>query len=311
MSFLSTHLIRIIMKALAFSLFSALVLSACGGSSGGSTSAPVSYSGLTTAASIDTNNAEEIAIASAEAAVNSVAQEAAKNSTPFIPPDLPGGVSLTSQDSGLNQVIVEIAGSISIAAQPLNMPVASELIQSDLLNAYSGSDAFCGGSATANDAFVVSLTNYFTDPVNNPYFLNGALTFNALCYDHPTLGEISLDGTVTLTQTANLLTITYTDFTYNDGNLTQSIDMTVSSDYGSVQISATGLTFNCANGLPDAGQITYSGSNLSSGTITFTGCDSITNSSLYDGTWSNDSIVQPEPPAPALPTAGVYSGSWL
>lgn len=310
------------MRALIFTLFSALTLSACGGSSGGSTaSTGPSYTGIIAPVAIDsTVTAETVGTKTAEAASEAIIQNATNESNPF-------AVSISTQDSGINQILVNIAHSIP--ASTANLPIAAQTLQyTDL-----GPD-FCGGSVTIDDSFLSSLDSGL---------LNGSMTLSNLCYTDLTLGNITLNGTIRFSETASNLTIQYLNFSINDGSSTQTINMTLSCDldvfdcalssdykgsdgkvyrladmsisgagtgpyyfsatfyhpdFGSVDITTLDpVYFQCSNGHPSSGTLQYTGSNGSIGTITFTDCDN------YTGDWNDN--IQP------TPATDVYTGSWL
>lgn len=319
------------MKALIFSILSALILSACGGSSGGTpTSSNTSYSGLTTAAVIDADNAEIIGTSSTEAIANILTGE----SVPF----LPTSASITTIDSSMNQTVIDIAKSVANSTPYLNLPLAADVtISYTELASIDSTLAFCGGSATVDDALIASFTEFLN---TGELIFNGRMTFIDLCVTDPVQGDLTLNGTVIFTTTAQSSSIKYSNMTVNDGSTIQSfnIEVTCSTlscvvttdyegsdsniyriegvsisdngsgtysisatfyhpDHGSVTIIGTDLTFNCASGFPGSGQITYSSTDGTSGTITFAGCND------YTGTWSAT-----PPPAP---TSGTYTGSWL
>ena len=318
------------MKALVFSVLSALILSACGGGGGGSAATGPSYTGLTTAVTIDSDaTAQSIGSKTAEVTVQAIKQDTANDSN-FL---APSATSITTVDIGMNQIITDIAHT---AAQNLH-----SLPAGITYNAIDLDPAFCGGTITVDDAFI----NNF-DQTN---LLNGSMSFSNLCISGTEFGTLTMSGAITFTETATQLTIQYSNFTISDGIETQTINMTLTCDttptggcsissnyegsdgnvyriadvnvdlnfdgsydfqaefshpeYGTVSITTTSsIRFDCLNGNPSEGSIQFTGADGSVSNITFNNLDDCNS---YEGTWDYSNAVSP------APTAGVYSGSWL
>lgn len=320
------------MKIFIFSLISTLFLSACGGSSSTPASVsetaytPASYTGATTAASIDSDaTADLIGTRTAEATIEAIVQDTANSSNPL-------AVSIINYDTSLNQALINIATS-AIVDNPV-LPIGVSVPASSLSLGYT-----CG---------TVDVDEELYNNFQNNGLLNGVMTLSNVCFNDTDLGELILNGSITFTQTINTLSFQFSNFSVNDGTTTQTVDMTVSCDFvtactfssdyigddgktyrladltitgagtGPYYVDATfyhpdfgysaltttnAIYFNCANGQPSAGTIQFTGANGSSGSITFNpnnDCDG------YTGTWDNTTAA-----VPPAPTGGTYSGSWL
>jgi len=291
------------MKALIFSIFSALVISACGGSdSSSSAPAELQYSGLTSAATISSSNAEELSTKAAEASEEAAAQDAANDSNPF-------AISISKPDSNVDQLVINIARQIDSQLQAYEQLSTGITVSASTLGS-----SFCGGSVSVPDSW------------QNSSALNGTITLNNLCVDDPYLGTVTINGSVTFTETSTQITMSYNNFSINNGSTTQTINMTITCDsslitctitsnymgadgktyrvadlaitgsntgpytisatfyhpdYGYTSLSGSGIYLNCSDNSPSAGTITISGANSSSASITFAGCNS------YSGSWDD------------------------
>lgn len=308
-----------------------LVLTGCAealddGSSSAVTASTPTYDGVTTAVGITADNAETLALTTVEATDQAISAEATDSANPF-------AIAMSDQDSRINTIVTEIARQVAGSSQSMNLPAGITITADDLGGAAWG---FCGGSISVPDSFYDSY-------ISNGY-LNSSITYNNFCYDDFTLGQITMNGTVTFSETATTFSIKYTNFSVSYGGTTEIINMelscvydntglwpvwdcSLSSDYrgadgkvyriadmwvtgsgdgpysigatvyhpdhGSVVISGTGIWYTCSNGYPSMGTITFTGANLSSGTITFRG-----DCTGYDGTWNDGT------------TTGTFSGTW-
>ncbi|MDH5473400.1 MAG: hypothetical protein OEY61_11140 [Gammaproteobacteria bacterium] len=303
---------------------SAFVLTGCGGGGGGAAATGPTYSGETAPAAITATNAEAIGTKTAEAAEEAIAQNAANDANPFVV-----GISISQNNADFNLFISDLSRQIASSTQVMaNMPAGITISSTDL-NFYAGVDIFCGGSVSFPDSFMSSTT------------LNGTITYSNLCINDPNynFGQMTINGSVKFTTTADQVTIQYSNFSINDGVDTNTMNMTVtcntimtvcsiSADYE----AADGKVYRVANmtiaGIPptgpytvtatfyhpDYGSVTMDASNLifdclnghpSSGTINYTGSNSsgtiiFTNCSTYTGTYTDESL-----------SAGSYNGSWL
>jgi len=260
------------------------------------------YTGSTTAASIDTINAEEIATTTTESLSEIISSTTANNANPF-------AISMTSGQSPLSEQIVNIIYGV---VQNATLPVGITLGNTDLMSLVPG---YCGGTITVPDDFVGSTSSF-----------SGSMTFNDLCLDEGN-GQVTVSGTVTFVGDTTSITITYTDFSVSTGGVTEIVNVAFScagidtpsptcslstiyfgSDgqtfqvsnfvittdasnsyviggtffhpaHGSVDfLTITPVTFNCPAGQaqPDSGELTFTGSGSTSGRIVFDSCTSYT-----------------------------------
>ena len=285
----------------SFPFSSALLLVAffiTGCSSGGDgAAAPItSYTGSTTPAAIDADNAETIGKASGEAI------QIANSST-----GLPVGISIDSNTSdNLTEINNIIISNLDIMMLPSAVDISAELCSS--------------GTASSTDP-----GNVQSGPVDiTVTFSNCALAYS----------DITISGTAKMhfddiaNQNAGF-SITYTNFKVTDANGTTTINMSmvctsgsacvfnsdfVGSDglthrvsnfsfygsastgyngsatfyhgsFGSVSISATNITYGSCGTYPDGGSVAFDSTDGSSGTIIFnTDCS-------VSGTWDNGVTV--------------------
>lgn len=300
-------------------LGSALILTGCGGGGGGGSTAPA-YTGVTTPAAIDTNNAETIGVTATESLTQAVSTGEGNDSNPF-------AVSISSTSGNLSQFITDIAEKVASATTP-NLP-AGVTLTSDELNSQSGQTLFCGGSVSIPDNF------------GNGGTQNGTMTFNSLCFNDGSTGNVVISGSVTFTQTSTSITISYVNFTVTFNGQTETVNATItcdtsfascsfSSDYvgsdgttyrvdnftvsgtpaagyqiegtfyhpthGKVTFTTapTVVTFGCTNGNPDSGTVTLTSDDGSSMTVTFRA-----DCTGYDGTWDD-----------GAGGTGMFSGNW-
>lgn len=290
------------------------LLSACGGG-GDSTPAAVvpTYSGLTTAAGITATNAEVLSTTATDASEEAIAQNTAKAANPF-------GIEISAANSDINPLIIQIANQIAAHAQAnLNLPTGITISATDLGN------YFCGGSVTTPDNFGANNT------------LNGTITLSNVCYNDGGLyGQITINGTLSFTQTVDSMSIRFINFSVTGNGLSETINMTVACTSTLCSISADfegsdGKTYRIADLTvtgtntgpysisatfyhPDYGYATIVGTGIvyacpngypSAGTINISGASgstaSITFTSCdgYSGTWNNGT------------TSGTFDGTWL
>jgi len=296
-----------------------LFITSCSSDSGGTVAAP-SYTGINTPAAITANNVEDIGLTSTEGTEEAVNNENASNGTPFSLAATTSGSSSTR----LSEHVRDIVKQVLEQQQSLNLATGITLSAADL------GPSYCGGSITVTDDFGSGAGT-----------LNGSMIFNALCFDIGGGEQITMSGTITFSETATEISISYINLsvTFSDGS-TELINMTItcstsfascsfSSDYvgtdgrtyrvsdftvtgsdaagysvsgtffhpdhGSVTFTtAPPITFNCLDGSPNAGTISFTGSGGSSATITFRN-----DCTGYDGTY-NDGV-----------SSGTFSGNWL
>ncbi|MBI3188572.1 MAG: hypothetical protein HYZ31_11995 [Gammaproteobacteria bacterium] len=292
----------------------ALALSACGGDSGSSAPPAPTYSGITTPVAITSTNAPVLSTKATDATEEAITQQTASDSNPF-------GISATTANSDINPLITRITREVVNQTQAnINLPAGATITLTD--------PPFCGGSIS------------YPDNMGSGGTLNGTITYNNLCYDDGGLyGQITINGTVTFTETVSTITIRYINFRITGTGLSETVNMTVSCDTSffscsisadftgsdgkvyriadmSVSGSGTGPYYiNATFYHPDYGSVILSSTGLyyacsngypSAGTISITGSGtssaSITfNSDCtgYTGTW-DDGI-----------STGTFSGTWL
>ncbi len=300
-------------------------LTGCGGGGGGGgvDVTELSYSGVTTEATINSTSAKALAETSAEASIQAVTDSEGGAVNPF-------GVVVTDANlSGMRSRVVEVAKQLLKNRKVIEFPVGATITFNDILGAGSS----CGGSITVPD-------NYRTAS-------SGTMTFNNACLTEPGYGTFIFNGSIKFsgtgdpdgygagTETSTFINLTiqydlgsngsgsygpmnYTEScSWDDGgyfnNMTcsetnyytgsggevyqvQDADVYGSNDsgwyvsatvyhptYGYVDVTATGLTFDCANGHPDSGSIEAYGSGGTSISVNFTDCDN------YSGSYNDGS----------------------
>lgn len=273
-------------------LLVAFFITGCSSGGGGAAAPVTSYTGSTSPAAIDTDNAETIGKASGEAI------QIANSSI-----GLPLGISIDSNTSdNLTEINNIIISNLDILTLPSAVDISAELCSS--------------GTASSTDP-----GNVQSGPVDiTVTFSNCALIYS----------DITISGTAKMhfddiANTNAGFSITYTNFKVTDANGTTTINMSmvctsgsacvfnsdfVGSDglthrvsnfsfygsasteyngsatfyhgtFGSVSITATNITYGSCGTYPDGGDISFSSSNGSSGTIIFASDCSVS------GTWNN------------------------
>ncbi len=272
-------------------LLVAFFITGCSSGGGGAAAPVISYTGSTTPAAIDADNAETIGKASGEAI------QIANSST-----GLPVGITI---DDGIVADLTEINKIIISHIDVLTLPVGVD-ISADL--------------CSTGTASVTEPGNVQSGPVDiTATFSNCALLYS----------DITISGTYRMHYDDVInpadFSITYTNFKVTDANGTTTINMSMvctsgsacvfNSDYvsadgathrvsnfsfygsastgfngnatfyhgtfGSVSITATNITYGSCGTYPDGGDISFISSNGSSGTIIFASDCSVS------GTWNN------------------------
>ena len=291
-----------------------LTLAACGGGGGGNSQITgPTYTGVTTAATIDSTNAEPIGKAAGGAAGQAAGSESASSAS-FL-----GVVSDDFSDippESFSKLAAQIArqtleeSQTAPSTQSNQTSVSGVVVSSDQLNADTMSSDYCGGSVTVPNNFTVNGSNF-----------DVTMTFNNLCYDNGIDPGVYLNGTMRMISTDSSDTIIFSGFTATmfsgetySLNLTSSCDsggfsctvdfnggdgnvyrmgnlnvyegvsgVTISGtfyhpDSGSVTLSTTTpLTFNCApDSQPDTGELAFSGEAGTSARIVFQSCTDYT-----------------------------------
>jgi hypothetical protein len=262
-----------------------LLLSGCGGSSGDSDDIPAgpSYTGPQTSATVDTDNQQEVAVASRDGTLQAITQDSGS--------DLPVGISLSADQrvALVNQLTLELAQSGQLPTG------VTQTIDGD-----------CGGSAdvTSNSAGTSGQTdfdNFCTDDFDGQTIVNGRVDFTltetsfTAVYRNVTItteGEtFTLNMTVDCDTSDDNYECTYSsDFTGSDGRVYRAANVIVSGDndfgydiyarvydpdHGYVDIEAFGITV-CSGGGIGSGTILVTDS---TGTevldIDFSSCDAM------------------------------------
>jgi hypothetical protein len=274
--------------------FAVVMLVGCGGGGGAAdptSNATGSYTGSTTPAAVTSSNAQELGVDATEAASKAIESNSASAG------GLPFGASVTGTSTPLQQVQA-INDEILKNLQGVSLPAGITLDSSY----FTGVTGYCGGSVTIPDSWT-------TGSSTNP---DGTITYNNFCLDIGSIyGQLTANGSVTISggvSTYSNFTVTFANGTilscngstcsnsavYSgtggttslvsnvtvSGNASAGYNITASychSTYGCLTIQTNSpILFNCLNGKPSSGSVTYSSSNGSSGTITFNDCSSYT-----------------------------------
>ena len=283
------------------------VISGCGGEDAGS-AASVNYNGNTSAARIDDTNAEAIGTASGEAVIQAGTADG----------NLPAFASITSTSSNtdidaLSRQLVDFVQNRSTTNLPVSFREAGS----------------CGGFVSGPDSeppasgpFSVTITfseNYCDSFLDSSLAFNGSFTFStpdistldAFTVKYVNFRVVQNGETTTLNLTVECSTsgCSYTsDFVADDGTVHRTADFFIYGDplsgfsgsmtfyhsvYGSVTVTVTNVTYGSCGGFPNGGTISITGTNGSSGSITFI------SDCTYSGTYDN-----------GAGSSGVFSGSY-
>jgi len=194
--------------SISSALLASLALYGCSSGGDSGVAAPL-YTGSTTPAAITAANAEEIGRKATEGVNEAVNLVTVGEGIPF-------AVGVSSNNVALAQKVEEIARKVINGSTTLNLPAAL-LITSDELNAETGTNEFCGGSVTVPDNI---------DPNAS---LNFSMTFNSLCFDDG-ITLLVMNGTLTFTETASAISISFTNFSVNIDGVTETFSGTFSCD---------------------------------------------------------------------------------
>lgn len=204
---------RYTQMTLALILSTPLFLSGCGGSGGGSASG-LNYDGNTAAAVISADNAEKMGTTTTEAATQAISEYTASESSPFAL--AVSSSSLPSDD--INTTVSKIIRNLQ--NQTSNLVTAITLGAAD----FSGDPYYCGGSITVPDNFDGT---------------SGTISFSNFCYDIDS--PMTMNGTITFSETATELTITFKNFnvTFEGESYTINSSMSCSLDEFGLPITCT------------------------------------------------------------------------
>lgn len=283
------------------------VLIGCGGGGGGDDSDSLSYTGVSTAVAVTSENSEILAATSIEAATKVIEDEKFN--------DIPFAVDVTNtSDSDIKAKLKEIGLSIARNTQTNPLPTgAVQTITASELNSDMGEYLYCNGSITASDSGdensgTVSITfnNLCVvgfDGTNNAY-LNGTMKiswgsgYEQIIFSYLSVtinGEMVVNFNAEMSCTwneadySNYVCTSATYYTGTDGKVYKVADSyaygddfygwnaeatVYHPDYGYVTIVASNLKFECSNGSPSAGNIVIRGSDSASTSIEIIGCNS-------------------------------------
>lgn len=265
-------------------LISCLALISCGGGSSSNTNnnntgSNLTYNGSTSAATVDSSNADKLAVA----ATGGTSQAIASGNAPVL--------RSSPVVSRLLELSALVGKKLSLANRTANQPV-NGICSSGSIDATYNADysrvtlvysncAYSGGYGSSIVMNGTAIYNNYSDGSYSIQYINFTATY---------LGETySLDMTLSCDAYDNC---TYTtDYAGPDGRTYRVDGVTVTStgtysysvtarvydpDYGYVTIDADVTFGSCAGGVPESGSITYTGSAGTSGSVVFNSCDSFT-----------------------------------
>lgn len=269
------------------------------------------YSGSTSPATISASNAEKIATSATEGVLQAVETDANGDALPTI-------LVATNENStsNLSQKLRDITYRLLDSKRNTYVPLEVVLDGDD----FPADMGYCGGNITYPDDMYNNTSDKFNGTITYNNFcmdagvgygrmtINGSLIFSetethiSMIYRNLTVSYNGETYTMNGTYTCNISFTTCTmssDYAGSDGSTYRMSDVSVEGNnssgylvsasfchpnYGCVTIkTTTRITFNCANGMPDGGAISFTGANSSSGTIRFDNCSS------YSGTYDNGS----------------------
>ncbi len=216
----------------------AVGLTACGGGGGGGgggSTQPI-FTGVTTAAIIDEDNAEEVGTKAIEAAAQAISNDAADGT-------LPTGISISSSASSKdNAGFVHDLSQRLIAGAQANTVIGATFTPSQAeLNEIPG---YCGGN------YVVTFNGNET---NN----NGRVDYNNLCIEHDILGDpvqYTFNGRYNFATAGDNFTATYAvTMSGSDGSSsTTNFSMTCSNNFFTCELfsdylGSDGKTYRISN----------------------------------------------------------------
>ncbi len=273
-------------------LLVAFFITGCSSGGGGAAAPVISYAGSTTPAAIDADNAETIGKASGEAI------QIANSST-----GLPIGITIDGAIvADLTEINNIIISHIDVLTLPVGVDISANLCSTgtasstDPGNVQSGpvditvtfnncaliySDITISGTARVhyddvanpNADFSITYTNFKVTDANGTTTINMSMvcTSGSACVFNSDF--VGSDG----------LTHRVSNFSFY-GSASTGFNGTATfyhGTFGSVSITATGITYGSCGTYPDGGDISFSSSNGSSGTIIFASDCSVS------GTWNN------------------------
>lgn len=278
----------------ALLLLGAFFITSCSSSGGGGDTPAAStiYTGSTTPAAIDVNNAEAIGKAAGESV------QIANSST-----GLPVGITI---DNGIAANLTEInkiiIANIDALTLPAGVDISADFCSSGTASATDPGSATSGPvdiTATFNNCALIS-SNITVSGTVKMHFDDIANTNAGFSITYTNFKVTDANGTTTINMsmicTSNAsctfnsdyvgtdgVTHRVTDFSFF-GNASTGFNGTATffhGTYGSISITATNITYGSCGTYPDGGSIAFSSTNGSSGTIIFNSDCSVS------GTWDN------------------------
>ncbi len=183
------------------------LLTACGGGSSDSTSLTgPTYTGLTTAVDIDDTNAEAIGVAATDALENALTQDAANSANPYSPTGITTE-TYTSDATNTSDLAINLYNQLKNLE---NLPSGLTIPYTDL-----GDPNYCGGSVSIPDSMLSSST------------FNGTIQLINLCYNDPSIGQVTINGAITFSETTSEISI-ISNITISYNGITQTANAGIS-----------------------------------------------------------------------------------
>lgn len=281
----------ITLSASSMLLLGAFFITSCSSGGGGSAPAVTSYTGSTTAATIDASNAEVIGTAAGESV------QIAGSST-----GLPSGVTIVNTTVDLTEINNIIISNLDVLNLPAGIDISGQLCSTGTASSTNPGQVTSGPvdiTVTFNSCALLYSDVTLSGTVKTHY--NDIGDYNAgFTATYTNFKVTDVNGTTTVNMTmvcTSGISCTYnSDFVGTDGTTHRIADFNIFGNatdgfngtatfyhgtYGSVSINAIGITYGSCGTYPDGGEITFSNTNGSSGTIIFSGDCTVS------GTWSN------------------------
>lgn len=237
----------------------------------------------TSPATITSDNAQDLAIAATESAIQSTAD----NSNPF---------SLSKQDSSTPFNLLKLSEDIALrASDTIFDNVCTDSGNLDVVIEESGANSITFNNCSRSGVLLNGTMSMITTVVNNNVQIDFAytdftVTYNGMTETYSFNASCSIDDSTVVTCSA--LGADGRTYAYSTaevtGNATSGYNITAQvtdPTHGIISIDASNVFFNCISDRPSTGSITFSASG-ESGSVTFNSCTSYTvefngNSMLY------------------------------
>ncbi|MCG6937233.1 MAG: hypothetical protein LJE83_03550 [Gammaproteobacteria bacterium] len=275
-------------------LLGAFLITACSSSGGGGGgTSNITFDGTTTAAIIDSTNAEAIGTASGEA----IQKADASTGLPTLI-----SISNTTNMDELNNIVIS---SVNTSNLPAGLDISSGLCTSgnasisDIPQVQSGPVALTityNNCALSGSTITVNGTVFMDyDDISNPS--NFSITYSNFTVTDPDNGTTTVNMTMICTNSSCTIN---SDFVGSDGVTHRITNFSIVGDassgfsgsasffhgtYGEVNITFNGITYGGCGAVPDGGNINFTGSSSSSGSITFN------SDCTVSGTWDTGSTA--------------------